>query len=111
MTISPNTAASQRDSADRARAAAQANKILAMPVEAGGLGYTNSQLWTICHAANSRISDLRKRGHKIEAVSEGAGVWRYRLTARPGNSRFEQKYRQELQRAAPLFAWTEALNV
>jgi hypothetical protein len=65
---------------DRARAAAQADKILGMLVDAGDRGCTNSQLWTVAHAVNSRISDLRKRcGHKIESVAEGGGVWRYRL--------------------------------
>ena len=70
-----------RDPADRKRADGQADEILAMLSAAGDLGCTNSKLWTVCHAVNSRISDLRKRGHRIEAKSKGGGVWRYRVVA------------------------------
>jgi hypothetical protein len=69
----------RRDSADHKRARAQADEILSMLTVAGELGCANSELWSVCHAVNSRISDLRKRGHKITAESEGGGTWRYRL--------------------------------
>jgi hypothetical protein len=46
---------------------------------AGERGCINVELWHICHAVNSRIADLRKRGHRIIAACEGRGVWRYRL--------------------------------
>jgi hypothetical protein len=96
----------RRDSADRARADAQSGKILEMLVAAGDRGCTNSQLRAICRAVNSRISDLRRRGHDIDAVSEGGGVWRYRLIPSATHlvSRFEQKRREELEHEAPLFA-------
>jgi hypothetical protein len=46
---------------------------------AGERGCTNSELWAIAHAAHSRISDLRARGHRIVCVREGPGVYRYTL--------------------------------
>jgi|SRR6516225_3492310 hypothetical protein len=70
---------SRRDPEDRSRADAQSSKILEMLVTAGARGCTNSQLWAVCHAVNSRISDLRKRGHKITAKSEGGRIWRHKL--------------------------------
>jgi hypothetical protein len=73
------TVKSKRDAQDIERARGQEDQILSMLREAGNRGCTNSQLWAICHAVNSRISDLRKRGHKIDATAEGGGVWRYRL--------------------------------
>jgi len=95
-----------RDPAERKRADAHSDTILAMLAAAGALGCTNSQLWTVCHAVNSRISDLRRRGHVITAECEGGGVWRYRLTpsapAQP--SAFEQRRRREEAEAMPLFA-------
>jgi hypothetical protein len=102
--------ASRRDSADRARADAQSGKILEMLTAAGAHGCTNSQLWAVCHAVNSRISDLRKRGHTIEAVSEGGGIWRYRLKPQRElhiSSSFEERRRKEYEREAPLFAHGE----
>ena len=95
-----------RDPAERKGAAAHADKILAMLAAAGSLGCTNSQLWTVCHAVNSRISDLRRRGYQIVAGSEGAGVWRYRLTSSEPlqPSPFEQRRRCEEAEAMPLFA-------
>jgi hypothetical protein len=54
-----------------------------MLIAAGDRGCTNGQLWEIAHATNSRISDLRSRGHKIIAECEGSGTWRYTLTAMP----------------------------
>jgi hypothetical protein len=99
-----------RDSADRARADAQSRKIFDMLASAGAQGCTNSQLWAVCHAVNSRISDLRKRGHKIEAAAEGGGIWRYRLVGSPGSdglSEFEQRRQRELEHDAPLFAHAE----
>jgi hypothetical protein len=91
---------------DRKRAEAHAGKILAMLVTAGNIGCTNSQLWTVCHPVNSRISGLRKRGHKIDAQSEGGGVWRYRLIPPEPHhpSAFERTQRRDVEREAPLFA-------
>jgi len=73
----------------------------------GSLGCTNAQPWTVCHPINSRISDLRKRGHNITAESEGGGIWRYRLVAQSEPhqpSQFEQRRRQEEAEAMPLFS-------
>ena len=95
------------DSADRVRADAQSGKILEMLVAAGAQGCTNSQLWEVCHAVNSRISDLRKRGHKIDAIAEGGGVWRYRLAANSSPAKlspFEERRRRDVEQQAPLFA-------
>jgi hypothetical protein len=75
----PNRAPAQRDETQRERAKGQEDEILEMLREAGTGGCLNSELWTVCHAVNSRISDLRKRGHRIEAMPEGRGVWRYAL--------------------------------
>jgi hypothetical protein len=70
---------SQRNETNRERARGQEEEILSTLRLAGERGCTNTELWAICHAVNSRISDLRKRGHRIEASPEGRGVWRYRL--------------------------------
>jgi hypothetical protein len=80
-----------------------------MLVTAADRGCTNSQLWAVCHAVNSRISDLRKRGHKIEAVAEGGGVWRYRLirSEMQLSRSFEERRRKEFEQEAPLFAHME----
>jgi hypothetical protein len=100
----PTSRASQRSPEDRLRAAAQADKILGMLSAAGDRGCLKSELWAACHGVNSRVSDLRKRGHKIQALAVGRGVWQYRLIAQPGNSRFEQRQYEEFEREAPLFA-------
>jgi hypothetical protein len=73
------TARGKRDTQDIERARGQEDRILSMLRAAGPAGCTNSQLWTVAHAVNSRISDLRKRGHKITTESEGRGIWRPRL--------------------------------
>jgi hypothetical protein len=73
----------KRDRADVERLRGQQDQILSMLIAAGPAGCVNSQLWAVCHAVNSRISDLRKRGHKITAESEGRGKWRYRLITPP----------------------------
>jgi len=106
MSASASRTASQRDRWDRRRADGQAGKILSMLIAAGQVGCTNSQLWTVCHAVNSRINDLRRQGHRISAEGEGHGVWRYRLNPRPTHevSAFEQARREEFEREAPLFA-------
>lgn len=108
MSTSGTRSASQRDHTDRKRADAHAEKILSMLIAAGSLGCTNSQLWTVCHPVNSRISDLRRRGHEIAATSEGRGIWRYRLIPpQSGQSvLFEQRRRDEEARETPLFAET-----
>lgn len=75
----------RRGSEDLARAHDQNSRILAKLREAGSRGVTNSELWALgAHAAHSRISDLRKRGHKITCEREGQGVWRYRLVSEEG---------------------------
>lgn len=95
-----------RDPDERKRSDAHSDTILAMLAAAGSRGCTNSQLWTVCHAVNSRISDLRRRGHQITADCEGGGIWRYRLIASgpPALSDFEQRRRREDAQAMPLFA-------
>lgn len=100
---------SRQSPADRARANAQSRKILEMLTTAADRGCTNAQLRAICHAVNSRISDLRKRGHTIHAVAEGGGVWRYRLirSEMQMSPSFEKRRRKEFEREAPLFAHTE----
>jgi hypothetical protein len=73
----------KRDRTDVDRARGQEDQILSMLIAAGPVGCANSQLWAVCHAVNSRISDLRKRGHNITAEPEGRGVWRYWLINAP----------------------------
>ena len=99
----------RRGPEDLARAADQNSKILACLQEAGPRGVTNSEMWALgAHAAHSRISDLRKRGHEISCKREGAGVWRYFLhaaaePAKPALTPFEQRRRREDAEAMPLF--------
>jgi hypothetical protein len=69
----------QHDETGCERTRGQEDEILELLRKAGQHGCTNAELWTVCHAVNSRISDLRRRGHHIEALCEGRGVWRYRL--------------------------------
>lgn len=99
---------SRRTKADRRRADSASKKILDMLLAAGERGCLNTELWTICHAVNSRVADLRARGFKIEAMREGAGVWRYRLAAstrRPEpETAYTQRSRALRDRAMPLFA-------
>jgi hypothetical protein len=64
---------------DLRRAGRHESRILAALRSAGPRGCTNTELWTICHAVNSRVSDLRKLGHSITMEREGKGVFRYRL--------------------------------
>lgn len=93
------------DTEQRTRSDAHSAKILEMLTMAGVQGCTNSQLWTVCHPVNSRISDLRARGHEITATSEGNGVWRYRLIQKiPKPSPFEQRRCREFEQEMPLFA-------
>jgi hypothetical protein len=99
--------------ADRERLAGQEGKIIALLVKAGERGCTNSELWQVCHAVNSRISDLRGAGYDIEAKPEGGGIWRYRLisSSRPRNSEsggdwYENRYGprpKEARSNLPLF--------
>ena len=93
-----------RDPEERKRSDAHTAKILEMLTAAGTTGCTNSQLWAVCHAVNSRISDLRRRGYDISAESEGGGIWRYRLTqSPPGPSPFMRRRQREDAAALPLF--------
>jgi hypothetical protein len=64
---------------DQNRRRGQAERILAILRAAGGRGVTNAELWPIAHAAHSRISDLRARGHRIRCEREGSGLYRYTL--------------------------------
>lgn len=94
-----------RDPDERKRSDAHSDQILAMLIAAGHTGCTNAQLWTVCHAVNSRVSDLRRCGNVIEAKSEGGGVFRYRLVSTaPRPSAFQQRRRKEHDREMPLFA-------
>jgi hypothetical protein len=68
-----------RTEADRSRARSQADEILQMLRSAGDRGCSNLELWTIAHAAHSRIADLRALGHRITCRKERAGVYRYVL--------------------------------
>lgn len=80
MIAKPKPEASRRGPEDLARAHDQNTRILAKLREAGPRGITNSEMWALgAHAAHSRISDLRKRGHKITCQRERAGVFRYVL--------------------------------
>ena len=73
---------SRRGAEDFARAADQNTRILALLKQAGSRGVSNSEMWAVgAHAAHSRISDLRKRGHEITCKREGPGVWRYTLVS------------------------------
>jgi hypothetical protein len=103
--------ACRQNSADRTRAHAQASTILEMLATGGAQGFTNSQLWAVCHAVNSRISDLRKRGHKIQATAGGGGIWLYRLVVDSDTAsrrgQFEPSRQRELEGEAPLFAHAE----
>ncbi len=92
----------KRDRVDLERARGQEDQILAMLIAAGPAGCANSQLWAVCHAVNSRISDLRKRGHKITAESEGGGVWRYRLVVQESHRASDWQDRPRIT-GLPLF--------
>jgi hypothetical protein len=70
---------SRRFASDVNRARSQGDEVLRRLRLAGSRGCRNTELWDICHAVNSRIADLRNRGHQIHATCEGRGVWRYRL--------------------------------
>jgi hypothetical protein len=96
----------RRQAEDLARAADQNSKILARLQEAGARGVINSELWALgAHAAHSRISDLRKRGHEISCKREAPGVWRYTLAQKAAEpSAFEQRRRREEAEAIPLLA-------
>jgi hypothetical protein len=74
------TRGSQWTNSDVTRTRNQADRILEMLREAGPEGCTNVQLFTVCHALNARINDLRQEGYGIEAKRERGGVWRYTLT-------------------------------
>lgn len=76
---------SYRAPADRVRADDQTEKVLAMLRAAGVRGCTNIELWTVAHAANSRVSDLRQRGYTISSKRESGSVWRYVLRSGPEN--------------------------
>lgn len=56
-----------------------ADKILEMLRQAGRQGCLNRDLWVVCHAVNSRISDLRKRGYRIDGQRIDRSLYRYTL--------------------------------
>lgn len=64
---------------DRQRTRGHAERILQALRDAGAIGCTNVSLWQWVHAVNSRISDLRARGHVVKCVRESPGVYRYFL--------------------------------
>jgi hypothetical protein len=73
----------RRTAADHSRAHSQSDEILQMLRVAGESGCTNLELWTVAHAAHSRIADLRARGHRITCERERIGVYRYVLLGEP----------------------------
>ena len=84
MSHATRNRSSRRESQDFARANDQNSRILAKLREAGPRGVTNAEMWQLgAHAAHSRISDLRKRGHKVTCEREAPGIWRYRLITPP----------------------------
>lgn len=98
----------RRTKTDQRRAEGAAGKILDMLLVAGDHGVLNTEHWTIYHALNSRVADLRARGFKIETTREGAGVWRYRIapgTRKPEpETEYMRKSRELRDAALPLFA-------
>jgi hypothetical protein len=73
----------ERTGADRSHAHSQADEILQMLIRAARQGCTNLELWTVAHAAHSRIADLRAQGHRITCTRECVGVYRYVLIENP----------------------------
>lgn len=63
--------------------ASYSDRILEELQRAGDTGCLNVDLWPICHAVNSRISDLRQRGFTIDSKRESASVYRYTLRPTP----------------------------
>jgi len=94
------------DREEQKRLDGHAAEILEMLVAAGERGVLNLDLWTVCHAVNSRVADLRKSGYDIRTQREGSGIFRYRLipTQAKELSEFEKRRRLEEAAAAPLFA-------
>ena len=92
---------SARLTADRARARSQATEILALLRDAGAVGRTNAELWTIAHAAHSRIAELRACGHVITCTREAPGLYRYRLIEGPQSA---GEPSPEMWPTLPLFA-------
>jgi hypothetical protein len=74
----------ERTEADRSRSRSQSDEILQMLRSAGEQGCTNLELWSVAHAAHSRIADLRALGHRITCRKERSGVYRYVLEADAG---------------------------
>ncbi len=72
----------RRTAADHRRANGQCERILGLLVAAGDRGCSNAELWSVAHAVNSRIADLRRRGHDIVCTPEGGGRYRYVLRQR-----------------------------
>lgn len=69
-----------RTQADRHRHENHSDVILRMLRAAGSAGVSNAEIWDAgLRYPNSRISDLRNRGFKIETHREGRGVFRYTL--------------------------------
>ena len=106
MSVATANKSTGREPEDLARAADQNSRILARLQEAGPRGVTNAEMWALgAHAAHSRISDLRKRGHRISCKREGSGMWRYTLIQPSVElSPFEQRRRREEAEAMPLFS-------
>jgi hypothetical protein len=100
--------ASRKNSAHRTMTVVQSRKILEMLVTTADRGCKNSLLGTACHAINSRISDLRKRGHDLADLFDSQGGWRYRLMAEHSErhlfSSFEEGHRKDYEREATSFA-------
>ncbi len=90
--------------ADLGRARSQEDQILERLLKAGDYGCRNVELWDICHAVTSRISGLRRRGWKIISISEGRGVWRYKLLPQTASGPTAQPSPADDSATLPLFA-------
>lgn len=73
------TRIARRTLSNLTRAHGHAERLLKLLIAAGDRGCMNYELWAVCHAVNSRISDLRARGFEIACTSEGGGKYRYVL--------------------------------
>lgn len=90
-----------RTETDRSRQRTQADEILGMLRSAGDRGCSNLELWSVAHAAHSRIADLRARGHRITCRKERAGVYRYVLEAETRQESAAQPAQQPVQQSRP----------
>ena len=64
---------------EQARRASSKTRIFAALREAGMFGCTNGELNAISFRYGARVLELRRVGHDIESIDEGAGRWRFVL--------------------------------